>query len=374
MARRLLHVNFLPLCAVSLTLLCAGPGPRGSIGGPAAPATHGDDARAEPVVGLDQVRGVTISCQTWGWEWGTPGFGEELDELAQLGVNWVAIHPYASIRADGGVGFREFDPEQPPEWLSVPIAAARERGMGILVKPHLAYWGSPFSWRGEIDFEEPAQLARFFDEYRAWITLLARATKGAHAFAVGTELDKLLVHDARWREVIRDVRAVTPARLTYAANWTDFERVGFWDALDAVGVQGYFPLHQGSGAPLTSSGEIDRATLEDGWASVVARLRRVHERSGKPVVLSELGYDCSPLASCEPWKAMRRAPDDVDGSRALQLACYDVAFRHLERERAWLRGGFLWKWFVGEPGRGDHDFKLDTPPVRAAIRAAWAQD
>ena len=48
-------------------------------------------------------KGVTVSCQTWGIEWQTPEMKTSLDELKSLGVNSIAIHPYAQIREDGHV-------------------------------------------------------------------------------------------------------------------------------------------------------------------------------------------------------------------------------------------------------------------------------
>ena len=316
--------------------------------------------------GGELVRGVTISCQTWGREWGTDGFARELDDLATLGVNWVAIHPYARIEADGTVRWRAFDPEQPPAWLARPIAEAHRRGMAILIKPHLACWGSPFSWPGEVDFEG-AELERFFTTYRGWIVALARATRGADAFVVGTETDRLVAHEGPWRALVAAVRAVTDAKLTYAANHTDFERVPFWDALDAVGVQGYFPLAAGD--------DPSPPELELGWRAAIERLRAVHERTGKPVVLTELGYDRSLAAAREPWafshpRAALRA-DDVPRAEALQVHCFEAALRALEDERSWLRGAFLWKWFVGEPGRGE-DFVVDAPAIRALLARHWA--
>src|SRR2546428_12372686 len=54
-------------------------------------------------------KGVTVSCQTWGIEWQTPEMAQTLDELKSLGVNSVAIHPYARIENDGHVTFRKID-------------------------------------------------------------------------------------------------------------------------------------------------------------------------------------------------------------------------------------------------------------------------
>jgi hypothetical protein len=308
-----------------------------------------------------EVRGVTISCHGWGRAWGTDGFGAELDDLVGLGANWVAIHPYGRIHADGSMTWRAIDVDDPPAWLARPLEESRRRGVALFVKPHIAYWGSPFSWRGAIDFEDPTARARFFADYRRWIVELARATRGAAAFAVGTELDLLIEHDAEWRAIIAAVRAETDAHLTYAANWDAFERVPFWDALDTVGVQGYFPV--------STAAEPDDTELARGWETIVERLRAVHERTGKPVVLTELGYTRGLGAASEPWS--NRVARGADAARAeeLQVRCLRTALTAMRREREWLRGGFLWKWFVG--GSRSPDFELDTPAVRGVMRASW---
>jgi hypothetical protein len=330
----------------------------------AARAPEGVRTPRPPAADRSLVRGITISCQTWGREWGTDGFGRELDRLAELGANWVAIHPYARIHGDGSLRWRAIDPADPPIWLARPIAEARRRGIGILIKPHLAYWGSPFAWRGEIDFAGAAERERFFREYGDWIVALARATREADAFAVGTELDRLVVaEEGRWRELVARVRAVTGAKLTYAANWTDYERVPFWDALDAIGVQAYFPLSE-ERAP-------DERELAAGWERVLAPLRALHERTGKPVVFTELGYDRSLAAASRPWESGRASGAEDAAAGLLQRRCLGASLTVLARESNWLRGAFLWKWFVGAPGWNDRDFALDTPEVRALLRGAW---
>lgn len=307
------------------------------------------------------VRGMTISCQTYGREWGTDAFAAELDRLQALGVNWVAIHPYARISADGEVSSR-LDPSDPPRWLTRPIAEAHARGMQIMVKPHLAYWGSPFSWRGAIDFEDPAQLDRFFSSYTRWVVALAQVTQAADAFVVGTELDRLLPHDVRWRAVIAAVRALFPGKLTYAANWTDFARVPFWDALDAVGVQAYFPLAPAATPPSRVSSE----QLLAGWAEVLPALQAVHRQTGKPVIFTELGYTDTAQAAATPWAHGRHGDA---AAQALQRRCLETALAVLRRERAWLHGAFVWKWFPG-PAPGE-DFVVDTEGLRAVIQRAW---
>ena len=303
------------------------------------------------------VLGMTVSCPTWGWEWGSDAMVETLQELAGLGVNWVAIHPYASIRSNGAVEWREFDPDDPPPWIARPIREAHALGMKIFIKPHIAYWGSPWDWRGAIDLDA-AQRARFFADYTRWIEQVAVASAGADAFAVGTELDRLVHHEAAWRNVIAAVRSRYPGPLTYAANWTDYDRVPFWDALDAIGVQAYFPLVR-SADGLPSDAELDR-----GWDEVLAGLRRTAARVDRPVVFTELGYNRSARAAVEPWK-YQHGGDDAE---AIQEACLRSAIRAIDREPL-VVGAFLWKWFPG--AQSPNDFNQGSERMRATIRERW---
>ena len=309
------------------------------------------------------VRGMTISCQTWGWEWGSDGFGAELDDLARMGVNWVAIHPYAAIRADGTVESRRLASGEAPEWITRPIREAHARGMSILVIPHLAYWGSPFRWRGAIEFAKDEDRRRFFETYTAWIASVARAAKDADGFSVGNETDRLVGCERDWRAVIAAVRGETRARLTYAANFDAYERVPFWDALDAIGVQAYFPLSQ---AEKPTDEE-----LRQGWRAAIDGMRALSSRLGKPVVCTELGYDLSPDAARRPWESGRRSLADPAAARDLQERCLRIALEETGREPEWLRGAFLWKWFIGSARR--EDFRMQAPELRAVIASTWGR-
>lgn len=317
----------------------------------------------EPSPADHVVRGMTISCQTWGIEWASPELDRELAELRALGINWIAIHPYARIRGDGTVTFRPGNPDQPPPWLAHPIARAHAHGLKILIKPHLAYWGSPFSWRGDIDFPDPARRARFFASYTEWIVDIARLTRNADAFVVGTELDRLVAHRHPWKRVVERVRRVSPALLTYAANWDSYQNVSFWDTLDAIGVQGYFPL---SILPQPST-----QALRQGWQQALVPLRALSQKTGKPVVFTELGYNRSLEAARQPWASAQTSGPYRAQAEALQSRAMAVALQTLATHASWLRGAFLWKWFVGEAPH--ENFMVDTPHMRAVLRSEWTQ-
>ncbi len=304
------------------------------------------------------IRGVTISTHRSGQEWATDHMRPTMQQLRDLGAGWVAIHPYAGIRPDGTVRiYRPVDPDSPTEELTRPIREAHALGLKILIKPHLAYWGS-FEWRGEIGFDEEAAWERFWNGYTDWIVAVAKITREADGFVVGTELARTLEHEDRWREVIAAVRRATDAPLTYAANWDRYESVPFWNALDAIGIQGYFPLVDADEA-------VTADTVRAGWARWAAKLSAFSEAQGRPVLLTELGYNHSSRTAREPWSG------ETDGEgTALQALCTRVALETVEREAAIL-GSFLWKWFP-EPRPVGRDFRLATPEMREVIREAWA--
>ena len=187
------------------------------------------------------IKGMTISAQTWGWEWATPEMAQTLDELHSLGVNSISIHPYAQIENDGHVRFRERDDLN---YITVPLDWAHERGLSVMLIPHIAYWGSKFLWRGEINFQTTAEWDRFFADYQTWIVQMATVAEAHHAaiFCVGLEFTEAQKYEARWRKIIAAVRQVYHGKITYGGNWDSYQQVKFWDALDYIGVLAYFPL------------------------------------------------------------------------------------------------------------------------------------
>jgi len=296
---------------------------------------------------------MTLSTPTDGSDWASDAVAPTLDVLRALGVNWISYHPYAGIHASGHVSSWS-DTDAPPAWLMHPIDVAHNRHLKVMVKPHLAPWGSGFSWRGDITFDDPVRVARFFGDYEAWIVSVAKACDHADALVVGTELDGLLTYEAEWRHIIASVRTVFSGQLTYAANWDHYQDVPFWDALDAIGIQAYFPLVD-AGQPVNAQ------TLGAGWDRVLADVNTLSAATGKPVVFTELGYDTSEDTATRPWASGRGHPER-------QTLALTAALAAIARDDA-VSGAFLWKWFPGDLAHGD--FRMSDPRNRDVIRAAW---
>ena len=306
------------------------------------------------------VHGMTISCPGAGQIWGTDLMVRAMEQLKGIGVNWITIHPYAGIGADGTVGGRGMTRMyRDPTWLTRPIAEAHRLGLKIMIKPHLAYWGSPFAWRGEIRFDSEAEWKRFFETYEAWITQVAALCRDADAFVVGTELDQTAHHEREWRRIIRAVRQKTDAPLTYSAAWDTYERVPFWDALDVIGIQAYFPLVEHERLP-------SQRELDDAWARILRRLEAFGAEHHRDVVLGELGYNHSEFAAVRPWAYQQGG----EHAGEVQRRCLTAALKAIEGSDI-VVGAFLWKWFPNESTRGRRNFLKSTPAMRAVISEHW---
>lgn len=321
------------------------------------------------------LRGMTVTCPRHGEIWGSPAMGDALDQLRGLGVDWVAIHPYARIERDGTVRHR---PAAGTGYLGRAVDISRAHQIGLFWKPHLAYWGN-YEWRGEIGFgDDEAAWQRFFGSYREFIVDQATfaAQAGVPLFAVGVELEKTVHREAQWREVIAAVRQVYAGEITYAANWDGVEKVTFWDAVDVIGVQAYFPLTDG---PLTdgplADGSLDaaparelQAEVEASWDRHLAQLEALsRNHGGVPVLFTEIGYNRSPQAASEPWSYH---VEDNPQTRALRVQLMDTALRRAQ-QAPFVSGLFWWKWMPGRSA-GRSNFSMRDAEALDVLQRHWA--
>ncbi len=203
-----------------------------------------------------------------------------------------------------------------------------------------------------------ASLPTFLDERsaveRRWATRVAFLDEEDPLTAINERRRRL---DGEWREVIAAVRGVYRGRVTYAANFDQYEEVGFWDALDLFGVNAYFPLRRHY-LPDIGDGELE-ALLESRWDVVLDRLDRFREAEGlaeHPVLFTELGYVRRRNSTIEPWAdhgfAVLPSPDgeqlviwqDQPPDLAERAAAVRALYRaHLERGADLLAGILYWK-------------------------------
>jgi hypothetical protein len=306
-------------------------------------------------------KGVTVSCQTWGIEWQTPEMAKTLDELKSLGVNSIAIHPYAYIREDGHLlpGRGEM---AGTNHVTTPLRWARERGMSVMLVPHIAYWGTKFLWRGEINFATTEEWNTFFEDYEAWIVKMARLAEegSAQVFCVGLEYSFAQKDEARWRKIIAAVREVYHGKLTYGANWNEYPEVKFWDALDYLGVLAYFPL--------TKSEDPSSAELTAAWEKRCAELQKFSKDNGKQFLFTEIGYNENARAAAEPWSFKTGGLHAAE----IQARCIDVVLK-LPAKHPFIAGMYWWKWYPEIEHHETENYRIQTAPIKALLAKHWKE-
>ena len=287
----------------------------------------------------------------------------DLEPLTQAGVTWIAQMPFGwqagaavpEVQLHTGSGSRHYWGESDAGILFM-ARRARQRGIRTLLKPHLWLRG-PSSWPGDLQMNSEADWQTWFRSYSAFLLHYARLAETGQldALCIGTELEHTVGHEAEWRALIGQVRQVYHGPLTYAANWSgEFEQVKFWDALDFIGVQAYFPL-----SPETSP---SKARLLAAWREPLRRLEAVHKKYNKPVVFTEAGYK----AAAKPWEWPQKLDVLLPADEATQATCYAALFETFW-PRPWFGGLFVWKWYPGlqpdGPARRHSDFTPQHKPA-----------
>jgi hypothetical protein len=327
--------------------------------GVALAAPTGDDLPAN--AGRDDtfVRGVALGLFATDPSW---DYGPLVDEIAERGATdvLVVVNTYQSNRFAIDIGARA---ERSPSVGTVArtLRQVRNAGMRAALMPVVRLEArAPHEWRGAIT---PADgLDAWFAAYARFVLPLARvaAAEGAQRFVVASELSSLERYDTEWRRLIREIRAAFPGRLTYSANWDHAGEVPFWDALDEVGITGYFPVSKGDG--------LSAASLSRAWQSPLAEIQALAERIGKRVLITEIGYASRRGAGARPWDDSGAAEVDL----RLQQRLYRGFCDAFAGSRS-VSGFYAWNWF-GFGGPRDAGFTPRGKPAASELSACFARD
>jgi hypothetical protein len=108
--------------------------------------------------------------------------------------------------------------------------------------------------------------------------------------------------DEHWRRVVAEARRAYSGRLTYAANFDQYDSVSFWDALDLIGINAYFPLRRWE-LPGLAGADLD-GHLAAGWRRVLSGIdgfRRRWSLEDRQVLFTEIGYIARANSTLRPW-------------------------------------------------------------------------
>lgn len=348
----------------------------GVLGMPTSEASAQSKAKQDNWAGI---RGITVgpieSSQQPGRGYGTPYSAELLDELKRLGANTISLTPFGRIWSLSSTEIAlDFEAPHSANRAAIGemIRQAHARGIRVILIPHL--WVETGGWRGEIEPGSAAGWKKYHRSYRQFLMSWARAAAefGADAMAIGVECVSWSGRFSNvWSSIIADVRSVFSGPLTYSANWDEVDNVIFWDELDWIGVNAFYPLADHNNATY--------AEYVAGARAAIAGLTAAARVVGKPAILMEIGYTTRMDAAVEPWlwpDHMKNVQlDEVEQARAL------AALMGAAAESEDVLGFLLWRYYASlddvsqeAPWGFSPHGKLAEQVLETVFKARWATD
>ncbi len=318
--------------------------------------------KATPGIKLPYLKGFNFAHEGYSIYngYGSRKATEALEKQKQMGCNTIAIVPYSYIRDKNTPAAFRFSTNagsENDEGVICSAYEAKKMGMITVLKPQI-FAGD--SWPGEIEMLNEKDWGKFFDYYYRWIRHYAFLAEihGMDVLCIGVEFTRAtLTHEAEWRKMIQGLRGLFHGKLTYAANWgEEFENIAFWDELDFIGLNSYYPLSK-------NDNPADKE-LRDNFETVKVRIEKVYDRFKKPIVFTEIGFRSIDM----PWKNPHAEGDDSFNEEH-QQRCYEIIFEGIDNQ-PWCKGILWWKFpsYLEYQGRENSAFTPNNKKAEATVR------
>ena len=133
------------------------------------------------------------------------------------------------------------------------------------------------------------------------------------------------------------MRKIYGGKITYASNWDNYHNIEWWDEVDYIGVDAYFPL-------ITEDANPSKDKIVAAWRGFAKDLEDCSNRWDKPILFTEYGFQSVNGACGKHWEVDKSSSNI---NEELQANAYDATWEYLHKE-PWFAGGFLWKWHFVE--------------------------
>lgn len=285
--------------------------------------------------------------------------------IRPLGVNWVSLLVTCyQDTAESVVIQCENNGLTPTDSdLTHTMQYIHDLGLKVMLKPHIDLNNDPLRWRGEIGFGDNEEAWQaWFEQYTQFIIHYAGLAQKEKAdyLVIGTELKGTSHRSADWQAVIRVVRSVYDGPIIYAANWDEYDEIAWWDDLDAIGIDAYFPLTRNNDPTITE--------LTEGWRPIAAELEAFATEWERPIIFTEIGYRSLDGTNQAPSNFQNTGRIDVQE----QADCYQAVFDVLSDE-TWWQGVFWWNWTTNpnQGGPNDNGYTANNKTAENVLRHAY---
>ena len=282
---------------------------------------------------------------------------ESLALITQTNTEWIAIC-LSWVQSNLTSHDIHPDPIRTPSTNSVEYAIKKAHSLGlkVMLKPMVdtleeeRIQGYPTVWRGEI---QPSD--KWFESYSYFINSFAAIAEqnGVELLCIGCELKATTGEKEKWETIISEVKEHYSGSITYAADWTNYQNIEWWDSLDYIGIDAYFPLTLlDYNPPFTE--------LLNVWTNHANDIEEWISSIEIPLIFTEIGYrsgDGTGMAPSNYWSEMAIDLEE-------QRDCYEAAFQALWN-RSWFYGFYWWTW-IFDPTKGGINDSSHTPQNKPA--------
>jgi hypothetical protein len=293
---------------------------------------------------------------------------EHIQPVININANYVAIMPFGFIK---NLEHPEIIHNTERQWFGETRVGAKQyveelkkQGIKIMLKPQIWVWRGEFT--GNIEMKSEANWKDLEEAYSEFILEYVALAKEVNAdiFCIGTELEKFIKNRPNyWFSLIKEIKTIYKGKLTYAANWNEFDKTPFLGELDFIGIDAYFPVSA------SKTPTLDECLL--GWGKHKQNIKSVSKSYDKPILFTEFGYRSVDYSAKAPWISDRSMNQvNLEAQTNTTQALFETFWKE-----DWFAGGFIWKWFHNHSDVGGLDNFMFTPqnkPIEALIRKQYS--
>ena len=321
---------------------------------------------------------------SWGWvgsrgEYESPAAADSMKQLAETGATWVCIAFSTTMVSPHDPNFTWGD-DKPTmvsdDEIRHAIKLARNHGLKVILKPvincddqtwrawirfyrpvtdeeksqgitgEMDPWGNePVMREGEV--KDLAAWDRWWGNFQNFLIHYAEIAKetDVEMFCLGCEMNSTEEFVDKWRTLIKEIRAIYSGPLTYDINHGREMELTWWDAVDIIGVSGYYQVPPPEGVTIEEAVKetTSQAEIAAELAKVKQHLAEVSKKWHKPIIMIETGVTNVRGCARYPWSHPNAYPDSpLD--EAEQANYYRAFFETFADDAPWFMGYAWWDW------------------------------
>lgn len=295
---------------------------------------------------------------------------DQVTHLQKTNANYVAVMPMGFVRS---LKHPEISYDNSRQWFGETkagiqqyIALLHKNNLNVMLKPQLWIWHGEYT--GNLKMTNEKDWKDFEEAYREFILGFAEIAQKnkVELFCIGTELESFIQERPDfWPELIPEIKQKYHGKLTYAANWDAYQRIPFWQQLDYIGVDAYFPVSEEKTPTVENASQ--------GWQTWKKALADFSAKTERKILFTEVGYRSVDFAGKEPWKSDRSLNTaNLKAQENLLQAFFEEIW-----SQPWFAGGFIWKWHAHHRKRGGTKNTRFTPqnkPAEKVIAKGFSGD